>query len=201
MGWCHGEVPGLRWPEINLARRNARLVDSKTGASMGGLLRRLDLRWWSFRTPAEDRARFALPCRRLSPPCRRQCPSDWSQPGARRCRPMLVQAVRWATHLLRRKLERHPEHAGEPCLSLRELRRHQCDSTILRMRPNEMAVSPLPLLQYHCNCHQTDGPTQTSRLGSPIRYLASLVSSSLKPSQGENPVCFWISVRRSDTFE
>jgi hypothetical protein len=118
--------------------------------------------------------RFALLCRRLSPPCRRHCPSDWSQPAARRCRPMLVQAVRWATRLLRRKLERHPEHAGEPCLEHFE----SCAGISVTALPSHAAKRngrvTAPLAVVHCNCHQTYGPAQTSRLGSPIRYLASL---------------------------
>ena len=33
-GWRRGEVLGLRWSEIDLPRRNARLADTKTGESM-----------------------------------------------------------------------------------------------------------------------------------------------------------------------
>jgi integrase len=33
-GWRSGEALGLRWAEIDLARRTAILVDSKTGRSM-----------------------------------------------------------------------------------------------------------------------------------------------------------------------
>jgi integrase len=32
-GWRRGEVLGLRWPEVDLARRTARLADTKTGTS------------------------------------------------------------------------------------------------------------------------------------------------------------------------
>jgi hypothetical protein len=33
-GWRRGEVPGLRWSEIDLPRRTARLADTETGASL-----------------------------------------------------------------------------------------------------------------------------------------------------------------------
>ena len=33
-GWRRGEVLGLRWSEIDLPRRTARLADTKTGASL-----------------------------------------------------------------------------------------------------------------------------------------------------------------------
>ena len=33
-GWRRGEVLGLRWSEVDLPRRTARLVDTKTGASL-----------------------------------------------------------------------------------------------------------------------------------------------------------------------
>jgi integrase len=33
-GWRRGEVLGLRWSEVDLARRTARLADTKTGASL-----------------------------------------------------------------------------------------------------------------------------------------------------------------------
>lgn len=36
-GWRRGEVLGLRWPEIDLDRRTARLTDTKTGFSMRAL--------------------------------------------------------------------------------------------------------------------------------------------------------------------
>jgi integrase len=36
-GWRRGEVLGLRWSEIDLTRRTARLTDTKTGASMRAL--------------------------------------------------------------------------------------------------------------------------------------------------------------------
>lgn len=36
-GWRRGEVLGLRWSEIDLSRRTARLVDTKTGASLRAL--------------------------------------------------------------------------------------------------------------------------------------------------------------------
>jgi integrase len=36
-GWRRGEVLGLRWPEIELERRTARLADTKTGFSMRAL--------------------------------------------------------------------------------------------------------------------------------------------------------------------
>lgn len=38
-GWRSGEAIGLRWKEVDLARRTARLEDSKTGASMRPLSR------------------------------------------------------------------------------------------------------------------------------------------------------------------
>jgi integrase len=38
-GWRRGEVLGLRWPEVDLARRTATLADSKTGRSMRPLSR------------------------------------------------------------------------------------------------------------------------------------------------------------------
>ena len=33
-GWRRGEVLGLRWSEVDLPRRTARLADTKTGASL-----------------------------------------------------------------------------------------------------------------------------------------------------------------------
>jgi integrase len=36
-GWRRGEVLGLRWSEIDLPRRTARLADTKTGASLCAL--------------------------------------------------------------------------------------------------------------------------------------------------------------------
>ena len=36
-GWRRGEVLGLRWSEIDLPRRTARLADTKTGASLRAL--------------------------------------------------------------------------------------------------------------------------------------------------------------------
>jgi integrase len=36
-GWRRGEVPGLRWSELDLPRRTARLTDTKTGASLRAL--------------------------------------------------------------------------------------------------------------------------------------------------------------------
>jgi integrase len=36
-GWRRGEVLGLRWSEIDLSRRTARLTDTKTGASLRAL--------------------------------------------------------------------------------------------------------------------------------------------------------------------
>ena len=36
-GWRRGEVLGLRWSEVDLARRTATLTDTKTGASMRAL--------------------------------------------------------------------------------------------------------------------------------------------------------------------
>lgn len=39
MGWRRGEVLGLRWAEVDLARRTARLADTKTGPSMRPLSR------------------------------------------------------------------------------------------------------------------------------------------------------------------
>jgi integrase len=36
-GWRRGEVLGLRWSEIDLDRRTARLTDTKTGFSMRAL--------------------------------------------------------------------------------------------------------------------------------------------------------------------
>jgi integrase len=36
-GWRRGEVLGLRWSEIDLDRRSARLTDTKTGFSMRAL--------------------------------------------------------------------------------------------------------------------------------------------------------------------
>lgn len=36
-GWRRGEVLGLRWSEIDLPRRTARLIDTKTGASLRAL--------------------------------------------------------------------------------------------------------------------------------------------------------------------
>ena len=37
-GWRRGEVLGLRWSEIDLPRRTARLADTKTGASLRALV-------------------------------------------------------------------------------------------------------------------------------------------------------------------
>jgi integrase len=36
-GWRRGEVLGLRWSEVDLPRRTARLADTKTGASLRAL--------------------------------------------------------------------------------------------------------------------------------------------------------------------
>ena len=33
-GWRRGDVLGLRWPEVDLPRRTARLADTKTGPSL-----------------------------------------------------------------------------------------------------------------------------------------------------------------------
>ena len=105
-------------------------------------------------------------------------------------------ACNWRTGVIRsaRPGEPCPEHF-ESCAGI------SVTAPSFACGQTKWSVLPLPSPQYHRNCHLTDGPTATSRLGSPIRYLASLVASNLKLSQSENPVCFWISVRRSDSFE
>ena len=51
-GWRRGEVLGLRWSEIDLPRRTARLADTKTGASIRPLS---DCSLLSDPVPAKDR--------------------------------------------------------------------------------------------------------------------------------------------------
>ena len=51
-GWRRGEVLGLRWSEVDLPRRTARLADTKTGASLRPLS---DAACSSDPVPAEDR--------------------------------------------------------------------------------------------------------------------------------------------------
>jgi integrase len=56
-GWRRGEVLGLRWSEIDLDRRTARLTETKTGFSMRALP---TVSYTVLRTPRPDR-RFGVP--------------------------------------------------------------------------------------------------------------------------------------------
>ena len=66
------------------------------------------------------------------------------------------------------------------------------------------AIGPNPphrKFQYHRSPYRSSTALLSNQWHSGIANQVLGVIGGLKLSQGENPVCFWISVRRSDSFE
>ena len=105
-------------------------------------------------------------------------------------------ACNWRTGVIR------SARPGEPCLEHFE----SCAGISVTALSFACGQTKWP---YHRSPHRNSTATairpmarpQLRGWDRPSGTLASLVSSNLKLSQSENPVCFWISDRRSDSFE